>query len=419
MDSITINNMNYTKNMETFLIKQIEVELEQFVLGVCAVDPKANVSLNGYILKKIDTVCGVINIKIPRLRNYNFNPKLFKSKTAIDLLNNLCVSLYGNGLSTRRISSVIKDVFEVFICKSKVSDICKILDELVHDYFNKDISKYKFEIIQIDGKYFRVESVNKHRKAVLMSAIGITIDGTRKHIHMEVIPSEDSKYIEQFMVKLKNKINSDVKCFVVDGNINLSNTINKVFLDTPVQRCLVHVVRSLKKNLTNIADVRDKKTIEKQLNDIFFKTPNVKIPNAIKEFLNEWSKYYNVIKATLKDENIWSFLKLNVFADCKTNNVIEGFHSQLQTVTVNHKLYPNESSLYRAIISEINRYNELNSTCDKDNIASESFDIDDIFENIVQIDNIKIKIIYNGRIRIHENITSEVCKEIQKIVKSG
>lgn len=419
MDIIAINEMDYTKNMEIFITKQIEGELEQFISGIYAGDPEANVTLNGHVFKKVDTICGVIEIKIPRLRNYNFNPKLFKSNTAIDLLNKLCVSLYGNGLSVRRISSVIKDIFEVSICKSKISELCKTLDEIVNDYFNNDISNYEFEIIQIDGKYFRVNDVNKYRKSVLMSAIGITKEGRRIHIHMKVIPSEDSNYVEPFMEELKNKINSNIKCFVVDGNIKLSNTINKVFPNSRVQRCLVHIVRSVKKNLTNIATLKNKKDIENELNIIFFTTPHNEIPDAIQEFFTRWSKYRNVLKGALKDENIWSFLELDTFLDCKTNNVIEGLHSQLQTVTANHKAYFDEKSLYRAVIDEINRYNDLKSTCFKENFASGKFDVNGMLEKTVQINNINIHIIYNGKKHLYENITTEQYKAIIKIVKSG
>lgn len=397
----------------------INEELKVFILNLKRNNQKIKIIYNGYVKRKISTLFGYITIKVPRLRNYKFTPNIIKESISEDILHNLCVNLYGHGNSTRRISSIISEVFNVNLSKSTISNLCKVLDSDVYEYFAQDISKYNFKVIQIDGKYFRVDSVNKYRKSVLLSAIGITDCGRRIHIHMKVVANENYVGISSFIKELKNRINQEIECFVVDGNQDLSKVIKEEFPSSNIQLCLVHIVRLIKIKLKDIASVQDRRNIETELNSIFFDSKPEEIKDKIREFLVKWSKYSYVLQKVLNNDNIWIYTSLSTFNDCKTNNIIEGIHSQLDMVTINHKSYSDENSLYRAVISEIKRYNTLESTCSEITTNIEGIELKKIMNISQLVDNIIIKVFYNGKCALKGEIDKEQYKSIRKIFNTS
>lgn len=408
------NVLNKDKeNLEKKYIESLEEQIEEIIQE----NPNLNCSRNGFRTKIVNTLVGTINMMIPRFRHLTFDYELLESQLLDEMISNLCVSMYGHGLSDRRIADIFQSI-NIKISKSKVSELCKVLQNNVDNYFQTDLSDYDFEIIHIDGKYYRVKDVNKTRKSVLLSVIGIASNGERIHLHMNVHPSEDKQYIEQFLYSLKSRIGNTNACFVIDGNNNLPQTIGNIFPEAKVQRCLSHVVRNIESSLKPVAGINQTKVIINELKEILFYTDNYNIENKLKEYIHSYEQYNYIFKNHLNSDYIWTFTKIDTFMDCKTNNNIEGFHSQLEMVTSQHNSFATSDSLFRAIINEIERYNKLDNCANELNKASKlHFDIKDVIKPQNKKDLITLTVTYNGRKRLNMRITKLQYDAIRELVQ--
>ena len=107
-----------------------------------------------------------------------------------------------------------------------------------------------------------------------------------------------------FLKALKNRISNQHPLFVVDGNLNVSEVIQEVFPQSSIQRCLVHVVRNIKKKISVVADASTQKEIESRLNKLFFKTEIEDIKECLIEIFKDYSIYTNILKRNLKDSKV-------------------------------------------------------------------------------------------------------------------
>lgn len=397
--------------------KTLNKKLKEYIKKLKANNKDANCERNGYYDKLVHTIAGTIKLSIPRLRYYSFEYELFEAELLNDSLEILIPELYGNGLSTRRISNSLYEAFGINISKSKVSDLCKILKYNIDSYFERSLDTYNFQVIHVDAKYYKVKSVNKLRKSALINAIGITDEGKRIHLHMDVYKSEDKQYVDCFLEELKNRIGDTEACFVIDGNTNLSSSITSKFPNANVQRCLAHVIRNTESKLKTVVSITETSKIINELTNILFNTHNRDIKSKIEIFLRKYVKYNSIFKNYLRCEHVWTFTKINTIVDCKTNNNIEGFHSQLESVTSQHNSFEDKASLYKALIREIERYNDLDAIIpDNLNPVNRPIDIGLMVKDLKREDLIHIKVINNGRKRINQEITKATYDEIYSIV---
>lgn len=154
-----------------------------------------------------------------------------------------------------------------------------------------------------------------------------------------------------------------------------------------------------------------------ELNNTLFHPPNHQIASSIQCFINDYEIYNLVLKKYLQNDCIWTFLKLNTFTDCKTNNNIEGFHSMLESVTSRHNSFQTKDSLCRALIHEIERYNERSSIATERNCASTlNMDIKDLLAPQSKSELIILTIMYKGKQMMNEQITKLVYDAIRELL---
>jgi len=108
-------NPNDVKQKIKDLIQQtlqeaLEAELEEF-LGYSKYERYENDNYrNGYIPKIVKTDLGEVEIRTPRDRKGEFEPKAVpKRKTMIDDLQQKIIALYAKGMSTRDIQELLLD----------------------------------------------------------------------------------------------------------------------------------------------------------------------------------------------------------------------------------------------------------------------------------------------------------------------
>jgi len=379
---------------------------------------------NGYRTVSIPTEHGNIPINVPRLRTGSFKSIILDIFRPNKLLKILSTVLYGHGLSSSRISAFIKEFLYLDISKQRISEINKSLDNNINKYDKKTYFDKDFVAIFIDGKYFSVRDVNKH-KSPLLSAIGVTREGEKIQICMEVYKSESKENMTSFLKLLRTKTYLDNQLFVIDGSRHIASAITEQLPNSKIQRCLVHVIRNLKSSLRAIASTNEINNIALEIEDVFTNSSHENFMTELKEVVSCYPKYAMKIKSVLKDKNIYTFLTIDskFSHKIKTTNLIEQYHANLEAVTHQHKTYPDRSSLLRALILEVERFNtNLQKVDFSDNEPTVIVeDITVLFEELMlsmkQEQHTVLKIYNSTRLIFDQEISIKELDEIKSIIK--
>ena len=97
---------------------------------------------NGYSTKTVKTQLGEIEVKVPRDRNGEYEPKIIgKYNRNADGMEEKILSLYACGMSQRDIAEQIKNLYDVEISPELVSKISEKIMPEVNDWQNRPLAK--------------------------------------------------------------------------------------------------------------------------------------------------------------------------------------------------------------------------------------------------------------------------------------
>ena len=102
--------------------------------------PERSNHRNGYRQRLWETRVGEINLQIPKLRKGSYFPSLLEPRRRTEkALLAVVQQAYIEGVSTRKVDNLLKALGLTGIDKSKVSRICKELDEVVKQFRNRPL----------------------------------------------------------------------------------------------------------------------------------------------------------------------------------------------------------------------------------------------------------------------------------------
>ncbi len=90
-------------------------------------------SRNGSSKKTLKTEKGPIAISVPRERDGSFEPQIVpKGQTRTGVLNDQIIALYSKGMSTREISETIKELYDVDVSATLISNVTgRVINEVI------------------------------------------------------------------------------------------------------------------------------------------------------------------------------------------------------------------------------------------------------------------------------------------------
>lgn len=145
------------------------------------------------------------------------------------------------------------------------------------------------------------------KKLAAYVILGITADGVKEVIAMQIGENESSKYWLGVMNDLKNRGIEDILVICADGLIGIKEAITTVFPKAEYKRCIVHMIRNALKHVS----YKDKKNFANDLKGIY-QAPTEKIahedmlavsekwdkkyPNAMKRWEDNWDSISSISK---------------------------------------------------------------------------------------------------------------------------
>ena len=139
---------------------------------------------NGFKPLKAKTGAGVLNLDIPQVRNSssNFRPSILEGLTRSEKALRLAIAeMYFQGVSTRKIKMVMKNLWPDGISSGTVSNIAKELDGHLESFRNRPL-KDRYKFIWVDAQYEKVRQDGIVQSFAVLVAMGLNHDRKREII---------------------------------------------------------------------------------------------------------------------------------------------------------------------------------------------------------------------------------------------
>ena len=203
---------------------------------------------NGSRPRLLTTQAGDIGLRIPKLRKGSFFPSILEPRRRIDqALYAVVMEAYVNGVSTRSVDDLVDALGATSgIKKSEVSRICAGLDEIVGAFRTRRLDHLEFPYIYLDATYLHVRNqTSQVCSMAVVIATGITAEGSREVLGVDVGDSEDEVFWRSFLRSLKGRGLSGVRLVISDQHAGLVAALRRAFQGVAHQRCRVHFARNL------------------------------------------------------------------------------------------------------------------------------------------------------------------------------
>ena len=160
--------------------------------------------------------------------------------------------LFLQGVSTRRLRSIARELFGQEVSATTVSKIVGYLDEELRRYQTKPLSD-DFPFLFLDGISQKVREIGVEKK-VMLCALGMREDGTKEMLSFRLVDQEDTESWRSFLVDLKSRglLGKTLKLITTDGNPALLKALRDIFPFLKMQRCIVHKLRNVATKLKRV-----------------------------------------------------------------------------------------------------------------------------------------------------------------------
>lgn len=306
-------------------------------------------SRNGSSKKTLKTEKGPIPISVPRDRDGSFEPKIVpKGQTRTGVLDDQIITLYSKGMSTREISETIKELYDVDVSATLISNVTnRIIDEVVQ-WQNRPLDPV-YPIVFMDCIVVKVRDNQRVINKAIFVALGINLSGNKELLGLWMAENEGAKFWLSVLTELKNRGVEDILIACVDGLKGFPEAIGAVYPDTHVQLCVVHMVR----NSMRFVSWKDYKRVAAQLKTIYQAPTEQQALEALDQFEADWKDKYPVIAEQWRRH--WEHLitMFNYPDDIRrviyTTNAIESLNSVIRKATTRHKMFPNDEAALKVV----------------------------------------------------------------------
>jgi putative transposase len=237
------------ESVRTVLQELIEAEATEFIGAARYERTESRLTeRNGARPRTLSTKAGDIDLRIPKLRKGSFFPLILEPRRRIDqALYAVVMEAYVAGVSTRSVDDLVAALgIDSGISKSEVSRICAGLDEVVTAFRTRRLDHTAFPYVYLDATYLHVR--NPASQVVSMAVVvatGITADGGREVLGLDVGDSEDEVFWRGFLTALKRRGLTGVRLVISDQHSGLVAALKRAFQGAAHQRCRVHFARNL------------------------------------------------------------------------------------------------------------------------------------------------------------------------------
>jgi len=321
-------------------------------LGYEAGDPAgrgSGNSRNGKTSKTVSTRNGPVTIEVPRDRAGSFEPVIVpKRARRIGNLDQLILSLYSRGMTTRDIEAHLAEVYGVSASRELVSNVTEVVVDEIKLWQCRPLDEV-YPIVYVDGIRIRVKDNGVVTAKVAYLVIGVDTDGRKHALGCWIADSEAAKFWQKVVADLRNRGVRDILIACCDGLTGLPDAIRVSFPNTVVQTCVVHVIR----NAMRFISYGDRKKVATAMREIYTAPTldaaelalaafdaqlGAQYPGAVDVWRHAWTDFIPFLDYPPE-------LRKIVY----TTNAIESINFQLRKITKNRGHFPDNDAAMKLL----------------------------------------------------------------------
>lgn len=316
---------------------------------------------NGFKPKNLKTRIGELDLRIPQVRGLPegtepFYPRSLERGLRSERALKLAVAeMYLQGVSTRRVLEVTKELCGFEVSSSQVSRATALLDEELEAWRTRALGAMAYLIL--DARYEKVRHGGKVVSCAVLWAIGVSPEGQRNVLGVSVSLSEAEVHWRDFLASLQARGLHGVQTITSDDHAGLRAALHTRFPGVAWQRCQFH----LQQNATaHIPRVAMRKEVAEDLRGVFNAPNRTEADRRLGQIVDKWRRPAPKLAEWMEREVPDG---LTVFAlpashrrRLRTTNAAERVNLELRRRTRVAAIFPNEASLLRlvsALLSEI------------------------------------------------------------------
>ena len=318
-------------------------------------------SRNGKNTKLVKTKMGEVRIEVPRDRDGSFNPVLVpKRKRMIDKIEDVIISLYARGMSTRDIEAQIKEIYGVTISSSSISNITEQVLVDVEEWQRRPLDS-TYLIVWMDGIVFKVRQDNKIINKSVYIVMGLNTNGRREVLGLWINETERASFWMQVLTEIRARGVENILIACTDNLKGLTQAIKAVFPDSLTQLCIIHQIR----NAIRFIPSKHRGEFMRDMTKIYKAINQEDAMSAIDELNKKWAdKYPYSVKSWLQNQaELTTFLNfpVEIRKIMYTTNIIENLNRQIRKNTANKTMFPTDDAVLKAVYLSIQKSNIASS----------------------------------------------------------
>ena len=311
---------------------------------------------NGFKPKTLKTRLGEITFDVPQVRDGSFYPgaleKGLRSERALTLA---LAEMYVQGVSTRRVKSIVEQLCGTSISSSQVSRAAAQLDETLEAWRTRPLDMIRY--LYLDARYEKVRMHGQIRDAAILIASGVAQDGKRQILGVSISLGEQEVHWRTFLQNLVKRGLRGVQLIISDAHIGLKNARQAVFGGIPWQRCQYHLQQNVQAYVPRNAMQRE---VAQDLRNIFhapdLATAQTWLNEMVKKYQSQAPRLADWLEHNVPEGLIVFSFPLSHRRRIRTVNMLERVSQEVKRRTRVVRIFPNEASCLRlisAILMEI------------------------------------------------------------------
>jgi len=304
---------------------------------------------NGTRKRSWETRVGEIELAIPKLRQGSYYPSLLEPRRPAEkALLAVVQEAYLKGVSTRKVDDLLKALGLTGIDKSKVSRICKELDQAVEQFRQRKLQE-SYPYVWLDALYLKVRQNHRVVSLALVIAVGVDEQGERHLLGFDLGGSEEQAFWLAFLRSLLKRGLKSVQLVISDAHEGLKKALNQVFTGASWQRCRVHFMRNLLARIPH----KDKKAVADAVRLIFDQPSRHSAAEQLRLLVEKMDPIYPNAAALLLDAEP-DILAYKTFPNehwrrIHSTNLVERLNREVKRRTKVVGVFPDQPAVIRLV----------------------------------------------------------------------